>query len=161
MLREHERPPADDESGSVPQEDAEEGGIGARVDAVFVAAEKAAAHIISLAREEAEDLRRHTRAESEAERRALRTEADREVERLLADARARAERIEEDAREQARKIEDEARARRLRLQEEARLMDERMEWAREGLREVTVRLGEVLPEARPADDEAAATPPQA
>jgi hypothetical protein len=155
MLREHERPPGDDESGSVPQEDGE-GGIGARVDAVFVAAEKAAAHIISLAREEAEDLRRQTRVESEAERRALRTEADREVERMLADARARAERIEENAREQARKIEDEARARRLRLQEEARLMDERMEWAREGLREVTVRLGEVLPEARSADDEAPA-----
>jgi hypothetical protein len=154
MLREHERPPADDEGGSVSQDDgAEGGGIGARVDAVFVAAEKAAAHIISLAREEAEDLRRHTRAESEAERRALRTEADREVERTLADARAGAERIEEDAREQARKIEDEARARRLRLQEEARLMEERLDWAREGLREVTVRLGEVLPEARPADDE--------
>jgi cell division septum initiation protein DivIVA len=156
MLREHERPPADDDSGSVPQEDAEEGGIGARVDAVFVAAEKAAAHIISLAREEAEDLRRQTRVESEAERRALRSEADREAERILSDARAGAGRIEEDAREQARKIEDEGRARRLRLQEEARLMEERLDWAREGLREVTVRLGEVLPETRPADDEAPA-----
>lgn len=155
MLREHERPPADDDSGKAGQEEgADEAGIGARVDAVFVAAEKAAAHIISLAREEADDLRRQTRAEAEAERQALGAESEREAERILADARARAQRIEEDARQQARKIEDEARARRLRLQEEARLMDERVEWAREGLREVTVRLGEVLPEARPQDEEA-------
>jgi hypothetical protein len=46
----------------------------------------------------------------------------------------------EQARAAGRKIEDDARIRKERLQEEMRLLEERINWAQDGLREVMARL---------------------
>jgi F0F1-type ATP synthase membrane subunit b/b' len=130
-----------------------EAGVGARVDAVFVAAEKAAAHILTLAREEADEVRRQARNEAEAAAHQQRTELDHEVARVLADARRQADEIREQAHAEAGKIEDAALVRKARLREELRLLQERAEWAREGLREVTLRLGEVFGEREAEEPE--------
>jgi cell division septum initiation protein DivIVA len=119
-------------------------GIGARVTAVFTAAEKAGQHIVSLAREEAEDIRRQARAEAEAYLREQKLQADKDVEQIFADARRKAEAIEEEARVSSRQVEDDARVRKERLREEARLIEERIAWAKEGLIEVNDRLGQVF-----------------
>ena len=124
-------------------------GIGARVTAVFTAAEKAGQHIVSLAREEAEDIRREARAEAEAYLREQKLQADKEVEQIFADARRKAEAIEEDARIAARQVEDDARVRKERLREEARLIEERIGWAKEGLAEVSDRIEQVFLENEP------------
>lgn len=121
-------------------------GVGARVTAVFTAAEKAAQHIVILAREEADDIRRQARAEAETLLRERRHEAEREAQDALASARAEGDAILEGARAAARQIEDEARVRENRLREEARLTQERLEWAKEGLREVATRLDVVFPD---------------
>lgn len=119
-------------------------GIGARVTAVFTAAEKAGQHIVTLAREEADDIRREARLEAEAYLQQQKLEADQEVQRTVAEARRKAEAIETDARIAARQVEDDARVRRERLREEARLIEERIAWAKEGLREVNERLEQVF-----------------
>jgi cell division septum initiation protein DivIVA len=143
MLAKGQRP---HELGPVESNGEPEVGVGARVDAVFVAAEKAAAHILALAREEADEVRRQARGEAEAIARQQRNELDQEVERVLADARRQGDEIREQARVEAEKIEDAALVRKARLREELRLLEERAEWAREGLREVTLRLGDVFGE---------------
>jgi cell division septum initiation protein DivIVA len=125
-------------------------GIGARVTAVFTAAEKAGQHIVTLAREEANDILREARVEAEAYLKQQRLEADREVERILADARRRGEAIEDAARNGSRQVEDDARVRKERLREETRLIEERIGWAKEGLREVSDRIAEVFLEEQPA-----------
>jgi hypothetical protein len=51
-----------------------------------------------------------------------------------------AESMLEQARAAGRKIEDDARIRKERLQEEMRLLEERINWAQDGLREVMARL---------------------
>jgi cell division septum initiation protein DivIVA len=150
MLAKGQRP---HELGPVESNGEPEFGAGARVDAVFVAAEKAAAHILALAREEADEVRRQARGEAEAIARQQRTELDQEVERVLADARRQGEEIREQARVEAAKIEDVALVRKARLREEVRLLEERAEWAREGLREVTLRLGEVFGEPQAQEPE--------
>jgi ribonuclease Y len=127
----------------------DDSGIGARVTAVFTAAEKAGQHIVSLAREEAEDIRREARAEAEAYLREQKLLADKEVEQIFADARRKAEAIEEGARIAARQVEDDARVRKERLREEARLIEERIGWAKEGLAEVSDRIEEVFLENEP------------
>lgn len=132
-------------------------GIGARVTAVFTAAEKAGQHIVSLSREEAEDIRREARAEAEAYLREQKLRADKEVEQIFADARRRAEAIEEDARLAARQVEDDARVRKERLREEARLIEERIGWAKEGLVEAKDRIEQAfleneLPAIQPDSD---------
>ena len=66
-------------------------GIGARVTAVFTAAEKAGQHIVTLAREEADDILRQARAEADAYLREQKLQADKEVEQIFADARRKAE----------------------------------------------------------------------
>jgi hypothetical protein len=118
----------------------DDSGIGARVTAVFTAAEKAGQHIVSLAREEAEDIRREAHAEAEAYLREQKLAADKEVEGIFVEARRRAQAIEDDARAAARQVEDDARIRKERLREEARLIEERIDWAKEGLGEVRERL---------------------
>ena len=128
-------------------------GIGARVTAVFTAAEKAGQHIVSLAREEAEDIRREARAEAEAYLREQKLQADKEVEQIFADARRKADAIAEDARLAARQVEDDARVRKERLREEARLIEERVTWAKEGLSEVNERLEQVFLENEPLEPE--------
>ena len=73
-------------------------GIGARVTAVFTAAEKAGQHIVTLAREEADDILRQARAEADAYLREQKLQADKEVEQIFADARRKADAIEHEAR---------------------------------------------------------------
>jgi hypothetical protein len=124
-------------------------GIGARVTAVFTAAEKAGQHIVSLAREEAEDIRRQARAEVDAYLREQKVQADKDLEQIFSDARRKAEAIEDGARAAARQVEDDARVRKERLREEARLIEERIHWAKEGLLEVDERLQEVFLEGEP------------
>jgi F0F1-type ATP synthase membrane subunit b/b' len=152
------------QSGEEPEEapftepqSVEDQGIGARVTAVFTAAEKAGQHIVSLARSEAEDILREARAEAEAYKQQRKLEADQDVERIFAEARRKADGIEEDARVRARQVEDDARVRKERLREEARLVEERIDWVKEGLREVSDRIqqvylaGEPLPLAPDTD----------
>jgi len=130
--------------------DAEDQGIGARVTAVFTAAEKAGQHIVSLAREEAEDILRQAKAEAEAYLREQKLQADKDVEQIFSEARRKAGAIEEEARVAARQVEDDARVRKERLREEARLIEERIAWAKEGLSEVKDRIEQVFLENEPA-----------
>jgi vacuolar-type H+-ATPase subunit H len=116
--------------------------IGPRVTAVFTAAEKAAQHIVDMAREEAEDVRRRAQVEAETLLSQRRYEAEEEAQRLLAEARGQADSIRTAAEEEARQIEAAARRRELRIREETRLLEERVEWARDGLRDVGERLRE-------------------
>lgn len=134
---------ADDPSGEGDQ------GIGARVTAVFTAAEKAGQHIVTLAREEADDIRREARVEAEVYLQQKKLEADQEVERMFSEARNKVEAIEAEARVAARQVEDDARVRKERLREEARLIEERIGWAKEGLREVSDRIEQVFLENDP------------
>ena len=122
--------------------------IGARVSAVFTAAEKAAQHILTLAHEEAADIHKRAEADSESLRAQRRYEAEEEARHIVDHARSDAETIKDDARGAAREIEADAAARKLRLREEVRLLEERIEWAREGLREVAARLDGLFPEHR-------------
>jgi dsDNA-specific endonuclease/ATPase MutS2 len=124
--------------------------ISARVSAVFTAAEKAAQHMLTMAREEADDIRRKAHADADAVRTQLRAEAEQEAARLVDQARAEAEAIRVEAREAASRVEAEADARKLRLREEVRLMGERIDWAHDGLREVAARLDGLFPEERQA-----------
>jgi cell division septum initiation protein DivIVA len=118
-------------------------GVGARVTAVFTAAEKAAEHIMSLAREEADDVRRRAHAEIDTYRQECRNTAEQEAQRIIQAAHDSAGLIERDARAAADELERAARERRNRLLEETHLIEERVEWAREGLREVVGRLEQV------------------
>ncbi len=62
--------------------------IGPRVTAVFTAAEKAAQHIVDMAREEADDVRRRAEAEAETLLTQRRYQAEEDAARLVAEARA-------------------------------------------------------------------------
>jgi hypothetical protein len=137
------------ESASAPEAPEDDSGIGARVTAVFTAAEKAGQHIVSLSREEAEDIKREARAEAEAYLRERKLEADIEVEKIFAEARSKAEAIEAEARNRAQQVEDDSRVRKERLREEARLIEERIAWAKEGLVEVSDRIEQVFLENEP------------
>jgi hypothetical protein len=116
--------------------------IGPRVTAVFTAAERAAQHIVDMAREEANDVRRRAEAEAETHLTQRRYQAEGEAARLVAEARVQAEQIRSAAEEEARQIQESARRRELRIREETRLLEERVEWATEGLRDVAARLRE-------------------
>jgi vacuolar-type H+-ATPase subunit H len=122
--------------------------ISARVSAVFTAAEKAAQHMLTMAREEADDIRRKAHSDADAARTQLRVEAEQEAARMVEQARAEADTIRADAREAAGRVEAEADARKLRLREEVRLLGERIDWAHDGLREVAARLDGLFPEER-------------
>ena len=124
--------------------------ISARVSAVFTAAEKAAQHMLTMAREEADDIRRKAHSDAEALRAQFRVEAEQEGRALLDEMRAEAEAIRQEAREAAGRIESEADARKLRLREEVRLIGERIDWAHDGLREVAARLDGLFPDERRA-----------
>ena len=136
--------------------------IGPRVTAVFTAAERAAQHIVDMAREEAEDVRRRAEAEAETHLTQRRYQAEEEAVRLVAEARSQADQIRASAEEAARQTEESARRREVRIREETRLLEERVEWAREGLRDVSERLREAealvtIPSAEPSRG---APPPQ-
>jgi hypothetical protein len=130
-------PPAESREGSSVELD-----IGPRVTAVFTAAERAAQHIVDMAREEADDVRRRAEAEAETHLTQRRFQAEEEAARLVAEARAQADQIRASAEEAARQTEESARRREVRIREETRLLEERVEWAREGLRDVAERLRE-------------------
>jgi cell division septum initiation protein DivIVA len=132
-----------EETSSSPDSPLAGEGVGARVTAVFTAAEKAAEHIMSLAREEADDIRRRTHAEIDTYRQECRNTAEEEAQRIIQAAHDRAGQIERDARAAGEELERAARERRNRLLEETHLIEERVEWAREGLREVVGRLEQV------------------
>lgn len=156
MPDEREAVSAEEANGSVDSPLAGEG-VGTRVTAVFTAAEKAAEHIMSLAREEADDVRRRVHAELDTYRQECRNTAEQEAQRIIQASHDRAGQIERDARAAADELERAARERRNRLLEETHLVEERVEWAREGLREVMSRLEQVAtPDA--TDLEAAAEP---
>lgn len=116
--------------------------IGPRVTAVFTAAERAAQHIVDMAREEADDVRRRAEVEAETHVTQRRYQAEEEAARLVAEARAQADQIRAGAEEAARQTAESARRREVRIREEMRLLEERVEWAREGLRDVAERLRE-------------------
>jgi hypothetical protein len=116
--------------------------IGPRVTAVFTAAERAAQHIVDMAREEANDVRRRAEAEAETHLTQRRYQAEEEAARVVAEARVQADQIRSAAEEEARQIQESARRRELRIREETRLLEERVEWASEGLRDVAARLRE-------------------
>ncbi len=116
--------------------------IGPRVTAVFTAAERAAQHIVDMAREEAEDVRRRAEVDAESHATQRRYQAEEEAARLVAEARSQAEQIRSSAEEEARQTHESARRREVRIREETRLLEERVEWAREGLRDVADRLRE-------------------
>lgn len=140
---------AEAESGAAPDRTGSldvEFNIGPRVTAVFTAAEKAAQHILTMAREEADDLRRRSEAEAESLLSQRRYQAEEEAARRLAEAQAQADAIRQAAEDEAHEIEGSARRQEYRVREEARLMEERVEWAREGLREAAERLREVQPD---------------
>jgi hypothetical protein len=115
-------------------------GIGSRVSAVFTKAEQAADHILRVAQEEAEDMRRRAEAEMELYRGAQRKAADRESRQILDAARVEAEAIRAQAADAARAVEAAARVRAQRIDEGVRLMIEQAEWARQGLGESLARL---------------------
>jgi hypothetical protein len=138
--------------------------IGPRVTAVFTAAEKAAQHIVEMAREEAEDVRRRAETEAETHVTQRRYQAEEEAVRLIAEARAQADQIRSAAEEAARQTEESARRREVRIREETKLLEERVEWAREGLREVADRLREAealvtIPGSEPSRGSPTAPPP--
>src|ERR671919_185562 len=134
-------PPAGDDASSSAE-------ISARVSAVFTAAEKAAQHMLTMAREEADDIRRRAHTDAEAARTQMRAEVEQEAARLVDQARAEAEVIRAEAREAAGRADAEANARKLRLREAVRLIGERIGWAHDGLREVSARLDGLFPEER-------------
>ena len=139
--------------------------IGPRVSAVFTAAEKAAEHMLTMAREEADDIRRRAEAETEEYRDERRRRAEEEARRIVEEALAQAQSIEDAAREAAREVEEAARRRAERADEGTRLLEERIEWASAGLRDVAVRLaaGQRVPTAPRTDAPTPAEPasPQA
>jgi hypothetical protein len=137
--------------------------IGPRVTAVFTAAERAAQHIVDMAREEANDVRRRAEAEAETHLTQRRYQAEEEAARVVAEARVQADQIRSAAEEEARQIQESARRRELRIREETRLLEERVEWASEGLRDVAERLREAealvtLPSSEPPRTAPAAPP---
>lgn len=139
--------PSEPERLTTPPVESREGGsveldIGPRVTAVFTAAERAAQHIVDMAREEADDVRRRAEAEAETHVTQRRFQAEEEAARLVAEARTQADQIRASAEEAARQTEESARRREVRIREETKLLEERVEWAREGLRDVAERLRE-------------------
>ena len=133
-----------------PQEQHDFAELGAQVTGVFTAAEKAAQQMLAMARDEAEDVRRRAQAEVETLRAQRRMQAEEEARRIVAEAQAEAQRIREAAQATAWELEDGVRKRVQRVIDDASVLEERLEWAREGLRDVGSRLDEVAPRARSA-----------
>jgi cell division septum initiation protein DivIVA len=142
--------------------------IGERVAGVLAAAETAslqiredarasAEEILSLARDEAEALRREaaaydadTRAAVESYASDRRREVDEDVHEQLADSERQARATREAAEAMARQIEDEARRRGQALRDESQAVEERLQKAAQGLRRMTAGIEELL--GTPAGD---------
>jgi cell division septum initiation protein DivIVA len=136
--------------------------IGERVAGVLAAADTAASQIredarasaeeiLSLARDEAEALRREaaaydadTRAAVESYASDRRREVDEDVQGQLADAERQARATREAAEAMARQIEDEARRRGQALRDESQAVEERLQKAAQGLRRMTAGIEELL-----------------
>jgi hypothetical protein len=124
-------------------------GIGPRVSAVFTAAEQAAEHVLAIAREEADDLRRRTQSDMEALRARETAKAEDEARAIVTAARVEAEEIRREARERAAAIEEAAKRREQRIDEGIRLMVDRAEWARSGLKDVVSKLDHFVAKGPP------------
>jgi hypothetical protein len=136
--------------------------IGERVAGVLAAAETAATQIredarasaeevLSIAREEAEALRREasaydadTRAAVESYASDRRREVDQEVSKQLADSENQARATRQAAEAMARQIEEDAKRRGEALRGESRAVEERLKKAAQGLRRMTAEIEELL-----------------
>jgi cell division septum initiation protein DivIVA len=136
--------------------------LGERVAGVLAAAETAATQIredarasaeeiLSLARDEAEALRRETAAYDADTRAAVesyasdrRREVDDEVQKQLADGELQARATRQAAEALARQIESDAKRRGQALRDESRVVEERLQKAAQGLRRMTAGIEELL-----------------
>jgi cell division septum initiation protein DivIVA len=136
--------------------------IGERVAGVLAAAETAANQIrkdarasaeemLSIAREEAEALRRDatvydadTRAAVDSYASNRRREVDEQVQKQLVDSEAQARATRQAAEAMARQIEEDARRRAHALHDESRAVEERLKKAAQGLRRMTAEIEELL-----------------
>lgn len=136
--------------------------IGERVAGVLAAAETAAHQIredarssaeevLSIAREEADALRRDasaydadTRAAVESYASDRRREVDQEIQKQFADSESQARATRQAAEAMARRIEDDAKRRGQALREESRAVEERLKKAAQGLRRMTAEIEELL-----------------
>jgi hypothetical protein len=142
--------------------------IGERVAGVLAAADSAAIQIrddarasaeevLSIARDEAESLRRDaaaydsdTRAAVESYASDRRREIDQEVEKQRADSEQQARATRQASEAMARQIEEDARRRGQALRDESRSVEERLKKAAQGLRRMTAEIEELL--GAPAGD---------
>ena len=142
--------------------------LGERVAGVLAAAETAATQIredarasaeeiLSLARDEAETLRRETAAYDADTRAAVesyasdrRREVDDEVQQQLADGEMQARATRQAAEAMARQIESDAKRRSQALRDESRALEDRLQKAAQGLRRMTAGIEELL--GAPAGD---------
>ena len=127
-------------------------GLGAQVAGVFTAAERAAQQMLAMAQEEVDDLRRRARAEMDSLRARRLSQAEEEARTIVAQAEAEARRIREAAQNAVWELEDSARRRVEHVVADARVLEERVEWARDGLRDVVARLHQISSERGSADE---------
>ena len=131
------------DAGEAPPREQDFPGLGAQVAGVFTAAERAAQQMIAMGQEEVEDLRRRARAEMDSLRAGRLSQAEDEARRIVAEAEAEARRVREAAQNAVWELEDSARRRVEHVVADARLLEERVEWARDGLRDVVARLQQI------------------
>jgi cell division septum initiation protein DivIVA len=80
------------------------------------------------------------------------SQAEEEARRIVAEAEAEAQRIREAARNAVWELEDNARRRIEHVVADARVLEDRVEWARDGLREVVARLQQIASQRGAADE---------
>ena len=122
-------------------------GIGPRVSAVFTAAERAADHIVQMARAEVEDIRRQAESEAQTMRQQQREEAEQEARSIIASAQAEAEAIRADALRDTAEVEESARRREQAILDRIRYMSDRAEWARHSLTDALSHVEEFIARA--------------
>ena len=123
--------------------------VGVRVAGVLNAAEEAAEQIRTDARRSAEDIRRQAEADARKLTSHRRREADEEARRVIAEAQAEAQAIKEAAQAGARQIEEAGLERQEQFRRYARTLEQRVERALDGLRDVTSQLQDVVLDAAP------------
>ena len=138
--RASEAPPT---AGEAPPREQDFPGLGAQVAGVFTAAERAAQQMIAMGQEEVEDLRRRARAEMDSLRARRLSQAEDEARRIRAEAEAEGRGIRAAARNAVCGVEGSARRRLEHGAADARVLEERVEWARHGLRDVVARLQQI------------------
>ena len=125
------------------------GDVGVRVAGVLNAAEEAAEQIRTDARRTAEDIRRQAEADARKFASQRRREADQEAHRVIAEAQAQAQAIRDEAHVAARHIEEAGLQRQEQFRVQIRALEQRVEHALDGLRDVTAQLQSVVLDAAP------------